>query len=74
MSDLFRPCPFCGSRTEVWEVFGQLAAGCRNRKCKMRPDTWLHAGNMYDVRDLAKFWNKSFTASVPTPPTVAEGE
>lgn len=63
MTDLFKPCPFCGSRIEVRETFGRLVAGCENKRCQMRPDTWLTAGEIYDVRELAKFWNKSFSAA-----------
>lgn len=59
MGDLFKPCPFCGSNTQVREVFGRLVAGCHNQTCKMQPDTWLHAGEIYDVRKLAKFWNST---------------
>lgn len=66
MSDLFRPCPFCGHAVGVRETFGKLVAGCENSKCKMKPDTWLHAGDIYDVRELARFWNSAFSKPIQT--------
>jgi hypothetical protein len=63
MTDLLRPCPFCGARAEVWETFGRLVAGCRNQKCNLKPDTWLTAGEVYDVRSLAKHWNQRSLAN-----------
>lgn len=59
MRDLFKPCPFCKSRIHVRETFGRLVAGCNNEDCSIRPDTWLSGIEIYDVRKLAKFWNRS---------------
>lgn len=60
---LFKPCPFCGSKTQVRETFGRLIAGCENSKCNIKPDTWLTAGEVYDVRKLAKHWNQRATST-----------
>lgn len=65
MADLFKPCPFCQSPTRVRETFGRLVAGCMNTECKIQPDTWLNQHVFYDVRKLAKFWNKSIKAPHP---------
>lgn len=56
MTDI-KPC-ICGIRPVVRELFGRLAIGCRNEKCKLKPDTWIHASTTFDVRKIIKFWNE----------------
>lgn len=53
----FAAC-ICGHLPQMRLTFGQLAVGCVNAKCKLKPDTWLHQKDIYDVRILIKFWNE----------------
>ncbi len=59
MSDI-KPC-ICGNRPQLNEVFGKLSISCVNKKCKLKPSTWLYAGEMYDIREIIKYWNDGIT-------------
>lgn len=57
MNDPILTC-ICGVVPRVREVFGKLAISCANTGCKLKPDTWLYSGEIYDVRKIIKYWNK----------------
>ncbi|MBP9788611.1 MAG: hypothetical protein KBC72_13895 [Acinetobacter sp.] len=58
--EIIKQC-LCGVTPNVREVFGKLAIGCANKKCKLRPDTWLYSGDVYDIREIIKYWNEGIT-------------
>ena len=56
MSELLKPCPFCGGEAEVWEKrfpYG-LHVRCANQKCTM-----FTGGRLYEeLKDAIEAWNR----------------
>lgn len=51
-----KPCPFCGGRADIRYSINRALIECTNRKCKIRPSTWLHV-ETDSVDKLVKIWN-----------------
>lgn len=51
MSDKLKPCPWCGSKAELYVVQKTFQAGCTNLKC--------HAERWPRTKDKAiEYWNR----------------
>ena len=51
-----KPCPFCGSHADLRYSMNRALIECTNRKCKIKPSTWLHV-ETDSVDKLVKIWN-----------------
>ena len=52
-----KPCPFCGGRADLRYSINKAEVGCRNKKCKLKPSTWLHV-DTDSVDKLVNIWNE----------------
>ena len=57
MSDEFlKSCPFCGEDPSIEYAFGKAVIACRNKKCDVKPSTWLSV-KTDSVKRLINAWN-----------------
>ena len=52
-----KPCPFCGGRADLRYSINKALVECTNKKCKLRPSTWLHL-DTDSVDKLVDIWNQ----------------
>ena len=58
MSDVLKPCPYCGEKPESTYVRLYKSAcwhiDCKNDECPEKPGTWYY----YDMGGAVKEWNE----------------
>ena len=52
-----KPCPFCGGRADLRYSINKALVECTNKKCKLRPSTWLYV-DTDSVDKLVNIWNE----------------
>ena len=52
-----KPCPFCGGRADLRYYINKALVECTNKKCKLRPSTWLYV-DTDSVDKLVNIWNE----------------
>ncbi|WP_204206468.1 Lar family restriction alleviation protein [Mammaliicoccus sciuri] len=52
-----KPCPFCGGRADLRYCINKALVECTNKKCKLRPSTWLRV-DTDSVDKLVNIWNQ----------------